>query len=248
MTIIISDLHGCWFSTVRLLNTCAAQYPGARLVLLGDLVDRGPHSRAVVEFAMGHQIPTVLGNHESLCLAYSAHARQGYDARCASYYERDIWLYNGGEETLANWLPDESQWREGLPKDVLDWMAALPPYIILDEVDEQGRKLLCSHTGYGLDADSGGWFRALWGRHEYGDGEFPEDNLYRAFGHTQKREAEVTDKWAMIDSGAAYAKRGLGTLTAFIWPTKALIQQRFDETPIQPQFSIVGGCIEKASF
>lgn len=242
--ICISDCHGTWFTLVRLLNTCAAQYPGVRLILLGDTIDRGPNSRAVVGFAMANAIPTTLGNHESLALAFSSH--KGYDARCATYYDRDVWLYNGGEETLANWLPDETEWRKGLPKDVLDWMAGLPPYIVVEEKDEQGRKLLASHTGYGLEADHGtpqGWFGALWGRHEYGDGEFPEDGYYRVFGHTQKREAVVTDKWAMVDTGAAYAKRGLGTLTAFHWPSKALVQQAFDESPVEPRFKVARGCI-----
>lgn len=230
----------------RLLNTCAAQYPGARLILLGDLVDRGPHSRQVVEWVMANHIPTCAGNHEDLLIAYSAHARRGYKAHCSSYYERDIWLYNGGDITMANWQPDETQWRQGLPKEVLDWMVSLPPYIVVDEVDDKGRKLLCSHSGYGLDADldtPDGWFRALWGRHEYGDGEFPKDGLYRCYGHTQKRDAVVTDDWAMIDSGAAYVSRGLGTLTAFVWPTKQLITQAYDETLIKPRFRVNGGCI-----
>ncbi len=78
--ILISDVHGCYYTLVRLLNRCLALHPGAQLVLLGDLIDRGPHSRRVVEFAMRNQIPTVMGNHEDLALAYSEHHRRGYRA------------------------------------------------------------------------------------------------------------------------------------------------------------------------
>lgn len=243
--IAVSDVHGAWFTLVRLLNQCARQYPGARLISLGDEIDRGPHSRQVVEFMMAHRIPSVQSNHIDLCLAFSAHTKRGYHAKCPSYYDRDVWLYNGGEDALASWQPDESKWREGLPKDVLDWMAALPPYIVVDEVDEEGRKLLGSHTGYGLAADQGtsaGWFGALWGRYP-GDGPFPEDGYYRVWGHNRVRAVEnYPGVGQCIDTGAAY--KGYGTLTAFHWPSKALVQQPYDESPVKPSFKVVAGCIE----
>jgi hypothetical protein len=246
--LVVTDCHGCWFTLTLLLNQCAAKYPGARLVSLGDEIDRGPNSRAVVEFMMGNGIPSVASNHIDLCLAYSAHARRGYTAHCSSYYERDVWLYNGGDKTLLSWDPNEEK-RGGdvMPKDVLDWMAALPAYITPDAPpDDKGRRLLCSHSGYGLDADAGdtyGWFKALWGRHEEGDGEFPDDGWFRAYGHTLVKTPLLTDAACNLDTGAAYASRGFGVLTALHWPSKALIAQRFNESPIKPRFRVVNGCI-----
>ena len=138
-------------------------------------------------------------------------------------YERGIWLYNGGDKALKNWP------RGKVPLKVLKWFASLPPYIRpATLLDENGRELLCSHTGYGLSADDGNWFRALWGRHGYGDGPFPEDNFFRAFGHTHVEKACVTEKWANLDTGAAYG----GGLTAFLWPSKETLFQSFDETPL----------------
>jgi serine/threonine protein phosphatase 1 len=237
---IVTDVHGAFYTLIRLLNQVATQHPGARLISLGDEIDRGPHSRAVVEFMMANEIPSVSSNHIDLCLAYSAHAKRGYKARCTRYYDRDVWLWNGGEEAFASWEPNQSEWRHGLPKEVLDWMAVRPPYMVLDTLDEQGRKCLASHTGYGLEADDEGWFGALWGRHP-DDGPFPDDNLYRVHGHTRVREVVVGDKVTNIDSGAAYD--GYRTLTAFIWPTKQLVQQAFDETPVEPTFTMVDGCL-----
>lgn len=243
--ILISDVHGAFNTLIRLLNQVAKLHPGARLVLLGDLVDRGPSSRQVVEFAMQNAIPTVSGNHEDLLLAYSEHARRGYKARCAWYYDHDVWLYNGGDYALGNWPYSREGRRDGnrVPDDVLNWMRALPPYLILDEVDERGRKLLCSHTGYGLDADKDtrdGWLSALWGRHP-DDGDFPSDGLYRAFGHNRGREVRFTEDSCMFDTGAAY--KGYGTLTAFLWPTKVTIQQPFDESPVEQHFKVIDGRI-----
>ncbi len=246
--ILTTDTHGCWFTLVRLLNQCAKLHPGHKLAFLGDLIDRGPHSRQVVEFAMEHKIPTVTGNHEDLLLAYSAHTRRGYTAHCARYYDRDVWLFNGGEDTLANWphfRPTEDQgvpFRDGerIPDEVLDWMQALPAYIEPDEpADENGRTLFLSHNGHGLMADEGHWHTALWSR----DIGFPADNRWRAFGHSPVKTPQITKDYGAIDTGAAYSDRGGGIMTALIWPSKAIVQQAFDETPTEARFQIVDGCV-----
>lgn len=238
--ILITDVHGCFFTLSRLLAKCAAKYPGAQLILLGDLIDRGPHSRLVVEFAMRNRIPTVIGNHEDLAIAYSEHRERGYKPFCGGYYDRDVWLWNGGEDTQNNW-PGQ------IPDDVLNWMAALPPYIVPEAApDSMGRLLLVSHTGYGLEVHKGtpeGWFRALWGRHGLDSPNFPDDGYYRVFGHTQQREAVVTDTYAMIDTGAAYSGRGMGRLTAFIWPTREIVEQAFDEREVKMRVGVEDGRI-----
>ncbi len=244
----LSDLHGTYGTMIRLLNQVARSHPGAKLVFLGDLVDRGPNSRAVVEFAINHSILTTCGNHEDLCLAYSAHKQRGYVAHCPMYYDRDVWLWNGGENALGNWptyrkTDDGLRYQNGnrLPKKVLDWMALLPPYIIIDTKDENGLKLCVSHTGYGLEADNNtsiGWFGALWGRHP-SEGPFPKDNYYRVYGHSRTDKPIVTSTYAQIDTGSAYG----GGLTAFIWPTKETIYQRYDESVVEQEFKVNNGCI-----
>ncbi len=264
--ILISDVHGCWYTLVRLLNQCAIRYPGDRLVFLGDLIDRGPHSRQVVEFAMSNNILTTMGNHCDLCVDFY---RGDQHSKCGSYYSRGIWLENGGDVVPKGWPTIDKRVLTGpqiaqseylggrVPDSVLDWMEALPPYIRFDwedGLDANGRALLASHTGYGLMADMGarGWFPTLWGRHGHDMGAFvkdpatgeeADDGLYRVFGHTPDAEAIVTDKWAMIDTGGAYKGRGFGALTAFHWPSKGVVTQVFDETNVQARFEVKNGCI-----
>lgn len=258
--IVISDCHGCYHTMVRLLNACPKP---ARVILLGDLIDRGPHSRKVVEWAMEHQIPTTAANHEDLALAFYNHPA----THCAREYASGVWLDNGGNITVTDW-PTVDRRKPGcevardeavggrVPDKVLDWMGQLPAYIIPDAPpDANGRRLLLSHCGYGLDADKGtpaGWFRALWGRHRLGDGPFTQivdgkpldDGYHRVFGHTQAKEVQRGEGWIMIDTGAAYGKRGYGNLTAFIWPTHEVITVPFDESPIKARFTVsTGGCI-----
>ncbi len=250
--LVLTDTHGCYHTLLRLLNECARRYPGEKVAFLGDLIDRGPNSRAVVEFAMEHRLPTCCGNHEDLALAYSAHTRRGYRAHCALFYDRDVWLFNGGEVALANWPHyratenDGVPFRDGehIPDEVLDWMQALPAYIDPAEpLDENGLKLHLSHTGYGLWGDQGYWHTALWGRYGLDGLDFPNDGRFRVYGHTPCKTPIIERTFANIDTGAAYTSRGGGTMTAFHWPTKAVVQQAFDETPVEPTFTMVDGCV-----
>ena len=222
--IVISDIHGCYNTLIRLMNKC----PEGPVIFAGDLIDRGPHSKAVVEFAMNNKIPVTMGNHCDLALDYSKHHAKGFKSHCGDMYDYDVWIDNGGDDCLESFGTFE------LPDNVLQWMQDMPAYIKHDN-------LLVSHTGYGL---SGVWMNTLWGRHSVGDGEFPDDGLFRVFGHTQEKNAVITDKWAMIDTGAAYYMRGMGILTAFEWPSKALYSERFEEKEhAVPNFTIVDGCI-----
>jgi serine/threonine protein phosphatase 1 len=259
--ICISDIHGCINTLIRLLGKIRVQ---SQIVFGGDLIDRGPNSRAVVELAMKHGIPTVMGNHESLALAF-----YNRDAKCAEMYAHGVWLDNGGDEAVRNWpiidkrhldSPTKRIERERdrhlggrAPEDVLDWMEGLPPYLYpSNQLDENGRRLMVSHTGYGLNADHEEWFQTLWGRHRSGDGPFSrdpatgnerDDGLFRVFGHTPEKEVAITPSYAMIDTGAAYVKRGYGVLSAFVWPSKSVITQVYDETTVTQQFTISAGGI-----
>lgn len=226
--VAISDIHGCYNTLLELIEKAKNKWGDFDFYFPGDLIDRGPRSRQVVEYAMKNNIPTCMGNHEDLCLDYSQHEERGYKSYCGSFYSHNIWIHNGGDEALESW-----DWY--LPSDVLDWMQKLPIYFIPDApVDENGRKLLISHTGYGLDANlknKDAYMRALWARHGHdcemfvsdGHGNAKDDGYFRVFGHTQQKNPWITDTFAMIDTGAAYKSRGFGNMTAFHWPSKETI-------------------------
>lgn len=221
--LILTDIHGSYKTMLAMIDKYGN---GRQPILLGDLIDRGPHSREVVEFAINNRIPTVSGNHEDLAMAYSEHAKLGYKNRCGQHYDDDVWLANGGIEAMESWDLDFTIGAT-LPKRVLDWFSKLPPYIVIDE-ENNGRKLLCSHTGYGLDADKDNWLRALWGRYP-NDGEFThfagepiDDGYFRVFGHTRVREPLSGPGWINIDTGCAY--KGYGKLTGLLWPEGETVQ------------------------
>lgn len=77
-TYAIGDIQGCYSEFVALLDAVSFDRSRDRLWLLGDLVNRGPESLAVMDLVMSLQgrTTTVLGNHDLhfLAIHYGGHA------------------------------------------------------------------------------------------------------------------------------------------------------------------------------
>src|SRR5262245_31479999 len=65
-TYAIGDIQGCFGTFRRLLDRIAFDPAKDRLLLVGDLVNRGPQSAEVLRWAMRNEraVRTVLGNHD----------------------------------------------------------------------------------------------------------------------------------------------------------------------------------------
>ncbi len=115
----IGDVHGRLDLFDRLLGMIEADHrarpPAAvDLVLLGDLVDRGPDSRGVVERAMNPpewaRQTTLMGNHEEIML----HVLDGDRAQLP------LWLKVGGREALESWGVDPQMIADGTISEILE--------------------------------------------------------------------------------------------------------------------------------
>ena len=107
-TLAIGDIHGCDRELAALLRQVQPE-PGDRLVFLGDYIDRGPDSRAVIDRLLGlaAQCQTVFlrGNHEVMLLA----ARE-------DPLKVDGWLGHGGREALASYgVEFSATWAAAIP-------------------------------------------------------------------------------------------------------------------------------------
>ncbi len=105
----IGDIHGC-FAALTALEDYVPFMPTDRLVTLGDYVDRGPDSRAVLDWLIarkrdGKLVP-IRGNHELMMCA----ARE-------SYQHHDEWTACGGIEALKSYAQSSGN---GTLQDVPD--------------------------------------------------------------------------------------------------------------------------------
>jgi serine/threonine protein phosphatase 1 len=189
----IGDIHGrrdLLFALCRKItrdNRVRGPVGQTDIILLGDLIDRGPESAGVLRFAMESQPPfatmsTIKGNHEALFLEVAA----GETARLAS------WLYHGGREMLESFgidsglLDDPETNAEAIvdamhrqvPRAVHDWIAALPVSIRIGDY-------LFVHAGIrpGVAIDDQVEDDLLWIREEFLDSDV-EHGATIVHGHT----------------------------------------------------------------
>ena len=93
-TLAIGDIHGCFWQ-LKLLESAAQLSAEDRIVTLGDLVDRGPDTRQVIQWHIDRSdwnlIP-ICGNHEIMMLS---------SASCDETHEE--WLNCGGDAVLESY-------------------------------------------------------------------------------------------------------------------------------------------------
>lgn len=110
-TIVVGDIHGCLEEFDELLRVVEYERGRDRLVLLGDLVDRGPDSAGVVRRAIEVGAESVLGNHEEWHLRYCRYA-----ARAAVENYKNPMKLSDAKRAVQETLRDaEWEWIERLP-------------------------------------------------------------------------------------------------------------------------------------
>jgi serine/threonine protein phosphatase 1 len=112
--IIIGDVHGHCQGLMALIEYLDLSAED-QVYFLGDLVDRGPESAAVVKFVRTNNYPCLMGNHELLML----NAFPEGQAQSSGFMS---WLYCGGRETLNSYGSLDDM------RTDLEWMRQLPAY------------------------------------------------------------------------------------------------------------------------
>lgn len=212
----IGDIHGRADLLDELLGMIArdhaARSPMTRqLILMGDLVDRGPDSKTVVRRAIGlsrsdRNVRFLKGNHEQVFVL----AARG-DVKAARLFRRI-----GGIGTLASYGLCEAEC-EAMDDDALaHWMLTHIPRADVDFLDgfetmiEVGDYLFVHagiHPGKPLSKQDVG--DLLWIRQPFLDHSAPHERLV-VHGHSITRMPDVRENRIGIDTGA-YAS---GRLTA----------------------------------
>jgi len=203
----VGDIHGSYEKLVRLLKHCRTHRAGraAQFVFVGDYIDRGRHSREVVELLIGlqraepAQISCLRGNHEDMLISV---LQDGNKA---------LWLCNGGDTTLRSYGVTSA---EAIPDEHLVWFDSLPLF-------ESDDKRFFVHAGIrpGVPLDEQHEDDLLWIREPFLSD--PRDHgLYVVHGHTplETGEPEYWPNRLNLDTGAVFG----GPLTAAVFDDSAV--------------------------
>jgi len=214
----IGDVHGELAKLDELLGLiredAARRRVEHRIVFLGDLVDRGPDSRGVIERAMhlarSENAIVLKGNHEELMLhAYANRESVGI------YW----WAENGGDETIMSYVMANGacdDFRDAIDKSHIEWLRQLPVM-----VRDEARGLVFVHGGIDPKTfpDCSDEVR-MWTRsHKFFDpGRWPDrpelEGVVVVHGHTPTHDFDphVNPRRINVDTGACFG----GPLTAVV--------------------------------
>jgi len=217
---MIGDVHGCFDELVALLSdlgyqvksdASTASHPqGRRALFLGDLVDRGPQTPAVLRLAMG-----MVRDGSALCIAGNHEVKLVRALR-----GRQVTATHGLAQSLEQFASEPAEF----VAEVVAFLDALIGHYVLDD-----GKLVVAHAGL-PESMHGRQSRAVRAFALYGDttGETDEFGLpvrypwadeYRGdalvvYGHTPVSEAVWINKTLCVDTGCVFG----GRLTALRYP------------------------------
>jgi len=210
----IGDIHG----QLDMLHDALAKVeadggPDARVVFLGDYVDRGPDSRGVLEMLIegrraGRNWVVLKGNHDQMLARFL----QVGEIACQRLPITLSWLHErlGGRETLASYGVDVSdshrifqvleRARASVPQEHVEFIDSLPVF-------HQEGDLLFVHAGIrpGLPMAQQAEDDLIWIRHEFLDYAGPHPWLV-VHGHTPADRAEHRGNRINLDAGAGYGR------------------------------------------
>ncbi|HDP24465.1 MAG TPA: serine/threonine protein phosphatase [Deltaproteobacteria bacterium] len=207
----IGDIHGCLNKLDELISKIDPRREDT-FIFLGDYLDRGDHSKEVVEYLvdLSKEVDCVFlrGNHEDMFFEYLEYGTN-----------EGIFFANGGRRTVESYLGSldgitNDQVARALPESHRDFFAGLAWYYEDDHY-------IYVHAGVksSIPIASQDRHDLLWVRDEF---IFSPTGLAKKviFGHTPFWRPMVKPDKIGIDTGAVYG----GVLTAVELPQETFIQ------------------------
>lgn len=200
-TFIVGDIHGCYYTFLNLLQKLPSD---ARIVLVGDLCDRGSHTKELLEYIITHKnIEAVLGNHDNYMMHHAIESLTNPTNRWI------VEAYMGGQATLKSYGEDIQTLQRHI-----QFLQTLPLYKIIEN------KYFITH-GFGLpyfkrrDIQSqkireGLLKNRLTDEKEWGETwekEWDTYGMINVFGHTDYEKVKVHSCYYGIDTGCVFGRK-----------------------------------------
>lgn len=195
---IIGDVHGCIVQLEKLLRRVPQDH---RVILVGDYVDRGEESAAVLRLIKDRaDFSCLKGNHEDMMLDFLRHPEQ-HGSR---------WLRYGGLQTLASFgvrgvraemggaelLDCRDDLLEAMGPDLVQWLDEMQTSDYLGNV-------LVTHAGADPNAaaDEQSDKTLMWGHPEFRTVD-RQDGVWVVYGHTIVETPSARRGRISVDTGA----------------------------------------------
>lgn len=249
MVHIISDVHGCYDTLMELMKKLPKN---SIKVFVGDLIDRGPKSKEVVNYIIENNFICIKGNHEEMFI------NELFNINLGSWGEKSWWQKKIRSSTLYSYNYDLN-----LLSEHREFFKKLPIYIEFPDItNENGDFLVVSHSSVSSHLNRyKGLLKISDNKKDKNLLEEISDiedffswnkdikiisginnNYYNVFGHITIPFSDIDDrnkivndiyidnlnKFACIDSGRVYGK----SLTALEFPSMKIYQQKNIENKI----------------
>jgi len=226
---IIGDVHGCYNTLTSLIKKLPT---GSKIVLVGDIIDRGTESQKVIQYIKDNNIDCVRGNHEEMILEN----KNNKVLSSTNWYK-----YNGGKETLNSYisLSNNDEKLQTLVNEIFNndmkYLDSLPIYIEYKDIkDKNDRYLVVSHSSVGelwknrnLDINNEDYLdferQTMYSRQT---NIYDNKEIFNVFGHSIKSTPIIENHFANIDTGCFIKKdKRYGNLTALEFPSFNIVMQ-----------------------
>ena len=189
---VMSDIHGQYDAYIKMLEKINFSEEDD-LIILGDILDRGPKPIAIILDIMKRPNVTVLaGNHEVMACECFGLLLQDITCESVASFNEDMiekvsnWFLNGGRTTTDELHKYDKQTKRKIVEFIAD-------FELYDEVEINGKTYILVHAGLGHFApDKQLWEYELdelvWERPDYEEAYF--DDKFVITGHTPTMHIE----------------------------------------------------------
>jgi len=227
---IIGDIHGEYKTLLELIDKLPKD---AKLIFVGDLIDRGLQSREIIEYIRARDYQVVRGNHEQFMIEDGQKLIDNLLAD-KEVSMTNTWVFAGGIETLLSYgLLEKHEDTYLFVKDLegiaqlqndIEWMQSLPLYIEMENPHNPALPIVISHASIGdfWDLEESNYkhfeFYIMTNRRR----PSTDAPIFNIYGHTNVSSVVIGKNFVNLDTGCGRSD-GTGKLSAYCLETQEVI-------------------------